>query len=230
MTIMIGEWVVYHPPKSVAFGHQSKVRDPRKAWPMVAEFLASCAQLEFGHLAELTCYQPNEWTEATVAVARIREARQLFELENGPTEQHPRWTVTESNLKEAIRFALDDDRFSKQQMGPSRLHFYYHFLWREFERLPYWPIENEKRDRRSLAGVTLGYKGLFIQPTFVFPAPWSSAFLKDFLAGIEPIVPFRLRDQYFKRALPSKSGGHSRFLKLPKDWRKPEAASSITAL
>ena len=84
MTGSIGEWVLYHPPKSVSFGHQSKVRAPRKAWPMVAEFLASCAQLEFGHLAELTCYKPNKWTKATVAATSHPRSATSFWYGNWP--------------------------------------------------------------------------------------------------------------------------------------------------
>jgi hypothetical protein len=36
------EWTIYHPPKSVSFGHQSRVRDRRRAWAMTySPFLAA---------------------------------------------------------------------------------------------------------------------------------------------------------------------------------------------
>jgi hypothetical protein len=40
MSVESGEWVVYHPPKSVSFGHQSRMRDPRRTWPTVERFMA----------------------------------------------------------------------------------------------------------------------------------------------------------------------------------------------
>lgn len=48
MTGAINEWVVYSPPKSVSFGHQSRVRDPRKAWPTVEQFLMGLEQRQWG--------------------------------------------------------------------------------------------------------------------------------------------------------------------------------------
>ena len=132
---------------------------------------------------------------------------------------HPRWMISESQVKSAAAFALDDGGFAVRPPGLSRLHFYYRFRWAEFERLPFWSPAGEARRLDSHLGVTLDSVTLFLQPTFVFPAPWYAETLRDFIAGIEKTVPFRFRDQYFKRSIPSKSG-NGRLLNLPKDWRK----------
>ena len=142
MTNAIHEWVVYEPPKSTGFGHQSKLRNPRKAWPVVAEFLASCAELEFGHRAALICYSTNPETECAVSKARIEEARQLFGTENGPISQHPSWPVSESKLEPFVQFALDNDRFPKQKTGQSRMYFFYRFRWAELEKVTYWQTKD----------------------------------------------------------------------------------------
>jgi len=223
MDAEIIEWVVYHPPKSVAFGHQSRIHDPRGAWSMTERFLTSLTELTLGHLVELTCYGPNSWTDTAVAMERITEARGIFGQEVNSSEIHPRWKISESQLQSAIQFALDDDKFPKQQMGPTRLHVYYRFLWNEFEKLPWQTNNTEPQDRMSRLGVIIGNKGSFLQPHFIFPAPWHSDFLRDFITKLEPIIPFRFRDQYFRRALLSVRGPRmrGRSLKLDKNWRGP---------
>jgi hypothetical protein len=218
----VSEWVVYHPPKSVSFGHQSRVRNPRRAWPMVEQFLADFTQYELGHDVELRCHGPDAHTDLAVAMQRIREARSLFGPEVNPKQTDPRWKLSQAQLKAAVEFALDDDKFPKQAVGPSWFAFSYRFLWKDFERLPYRVRGNESRDPKSLLGVIFGYKGLFLQPTFKFPAPWNSEYLRDFVARIEPAAPFRFRNQYFKRSLPTRNANSKRgqFLNLSKNWRE----------
>src|SRR3569832_693034 len=61
--------------------------------------------------------------------------------------------------------------------------------------------EIESRNRLSHIGVFDGQRQLFLQPHLVYPAPWTSEPLKDFVDRTAPLLPFRLRDQYFKRWL-----------------------------
>lgn len=221
------EWVLYQPPKSVSFGHQSRIRNARHAWAKTEEFLAGLTKHSFGHRMELTCHGPDTWTDPALAMLRIREARALFGQETNPSDAHLRWTISEPQLSSAIQFALDDDKFPTQQIGPTRLHFYYRFVWSEFERNPYHAAGDEAREQASTLGVFIGRKRLFLQPTLIFPAPWNSHLLRDFLSRIEPMLPFRFRDQYFQRMLPTKRGRKwGRTLKLSKNWRtSPEFSS-----
>jgi len=222
------EWVIYHPPKSVSFGHQSVPVDPRKAWSQLQQFLARVSALEFAHHFTLTCNDANQWTEPAVAERRIEEARALFGPERDIPEGGPHWHLHETQLTRAVQFALDDDKFPKQQMGPTRLYFGYSFLWPEIERLPYWSPNGDTRKLQSTIGVSLGGNKLFLQPHFVFPAPWHSNVLRDFLHQVEETVPFRFRNQYFKRSIPkqTKQSYHGKLMKLPEYWRGVPASST----
>lgn len=215
----IEEWVVYQPPKSVSFGHTSTPRDPRKAWPIVEEFLGGLEKVELGHNVELACDEGGKWTDIAVAERRISEARRLLGVPVNPKDTHPRWKISSTQVQSAIQFALDDDKYPKQQTGPVRFHCNYHFFWPEFEQRPYWVGEGDERRRHSMLGVTIGGRGLFLQPTFVFPAPWSSSHLREYIMRVEQKLPFRFRDQYFKRWIPPKKSGHGRLLTLPASWR-----------
>ena len=153
-----GEWVIYHPPKSVGFGHQSRIRDPRRAWPTTEQFLRDLTQFTHGrHVIELTCCAPETGVDAGVAKARAEAAREAFGQEDPRSYQAaPRWTLDPSQLEAAVHFALDDDKFSKQQIGPTWLHFAYEFSWTEFEQLPYRADGGDVRHRTSLLGIFLG--------------------------------------------------------------------------
>ena len=223
MSIEPREWVVYEPPKSVSFGHQSRIRDPRLAWPPVDRFMADLTQHTLGSHIELTCHGPSLRTGSEVASARLQEARRCFGPEIGDRaihRTHPRWRICESQLTLAIQFALNDDRFPKQEVGPTRFHFAYNFRWREFDVCR--DVSDDPRNSVSLLGVTIGQQRLFLQPNFVYPASYDSEFVKDFIDRTELIVPFRFRDQYFKRWLPPRSPAtkFGRYLRLEPTWRR----------
>jgi hypothetical protein len=216
------EWVHYHPPKSVSFGHQPRLRDPRKAWAAVQRFLRELTAFELLPRIELTCYGPGRDISPATAMERIRQARNLFGPEEDRTRADPRWKISDDKIDAAVAFALDNDKFPKAMMGPAWLHFSYGFLWNEFERLPYQLVGNEHRYYHRMSHLMVfigGHKGMFLQPAFLFPAPWNSEVLRDFLNRIESLTPFRFRDQYFSRSLAD--GGGGRVLKLDKNWRRP---------
>ncbi len=216
------EWVLYRAPKSVAFGHQSKPRDARRAWPMIQRFLAELTQFSMAPGIQLSCESPNVGRADLPNVLRADEARQLFGPEIDYPDVFPHWKIEPSQLESALQFVLDDDKFPKQKEGPSRLYFCYWFTWVEFrERLQDGEGHDPRRQMSSL-GIHIGGRGIFLQPHFTFPAPWTSDDLKEFIARIEPLVPFRFRDQYFQRMLPIKGEGKrwGRTLKLDRDWRR----------
>lgn len=223
MNVESGEWVVYHPPKSVSFGHQSRIRDPRRAWPVAQRFLTELTQFVLDERIELTCDSgPHASEEA--AAARIQEAKHRFgpEVEQtGPYRFAPRWNVQQADLPSAIEFALDDDKFPKHEAGPSLLRFHYRFCWNEFGQEQGIANENEPRRILSRLGVTIGQQRLLLQPHFVYPVAWTSESLKDFIDRSELIAPFRFRDQYFQRWLPpQRPGSHGRTLRLEHSWRR----------
>ncbi|WP_194476350.1 hypothetical protein [Bradyrhizobium sp. CCBAU 53338] len=215
------EWVVYRAPKSVSFGHQSRLRDPRRAWPSVQRFLAELTRSTFGHYIQLTCHEPGLLNLAG-ATSRVEEARGIFGAEaqqNGPYRTHPSWSLSEAQVPAAIDFALDDDKFPKQELGPCWFTFGYQFCWPEFDDAL--PAQTETRPIMSRLGLILGQQRLFLQPLFVYPGPWDAERVRDFIDRTEAIIPFRFRDQYFKRWLPpEKRGSQGRLLRLEPTWRR----------
>jgi hypothetical protein len=222
------EWVAYIPPKSTAHGHQSRIRDPRRAWPTVERFLAELTTFTLGPRLKLVCHGPGAHTDAAVAAARIEEARRCFGPEDaseGAGRIDPRWTLNVSQLAVALQFALDDDKFQEQQLGPTWLSFSYQFFWNEFEQSSARTSAGDSRNRASFLVISAGQRRLFLQPAFVYPAPWTSDSLKEFIDRTEAIVPFRFREQDFKRWLPPQSptSNTGRHLKLDANWRRRQA-------
>ena len=206
------EWLIYQPPKSVSFGHQSRPRNARKAWSLTKSFLEEFTHYELGHHRDLTCLalgESDEPIDQTIMQNRIQVARSLFGPETGHPRYQPSWNLTETLVESAIEFALDDDKFPKMPHGPTRFHFHYRFLWSE-----YWQASSGlgtldgfdgSRNCFSNLGVTIGGQRIFLQPMFVFPGSWQSPEIRFFLEKIELKAPFRFRDQYFKRSLHSES-------------------------
>ncbi len=219
------EWVAYIPPKSTAHGHQSRIRDPRRAWPTVERFLVELTTFTLGPRLKLVCHGPPH-IDMAVAAARLEEARRCFGPEDaapdGAVRTDARWMLNPSQQAAALQFAFDDDKFPEQEIGPTWLSFSYQFHWNEFEQPSAKTNEAGSRDRTSHLVIAAGQKRLFLQPAFVYPAPWDSPFLKAFLDRTEAIVPFRFRDQDFKRWLPppGPTSNTGRHLKLGANWRR----------
>jgi hypothetical protein len=217
-----GEWLSYFPPKSVAFGHQSRIRDARRAWSMTQRFLNHLTEFELGKgFVELCCTRRDHGVDEAVGSPRIEEARQRFGLDLDGHADYPRWRIGPSDLEAAIAFALDDDRYPKQSYGPTSLHFWYRFRWKEFEPI-YRALPTDSSDRFCSLGISFGGQRLFLQPSLVVPASWDSQVAREFIARIEPDLPFRLRDQYFRRMFLTR-GNHGSS-KLSKTWRSTPIA------
>jgi hypothetical protein len=93
---------------------------------MVELFLNTLTQYSLSPRIELAVSAPSEWTDTAVSAARMEEATRLFGSEK---DTHPgRWAINELQLATAISFAFDDDKFPRQQAGPSDLYFSYRFL------------------------------------------------------------------------------------------------------
>lgn len=219
------EWLIYHPPKSVSFGHQSRIRDARKAWPATKAFLDAFTCYEIGHHRSLTCLIADELLDPTVLQQHAETARRLFGPETrAPDSRH--WDLPKMLLGSAIELALDDDKFPKLPHGPTSLAFHYRFLWTAFcESSPGQGLPEGFDGSRSCIsnfGIILGGQRVFLQPTFVFPGSWQSPEVLSFLTKLEERAPFRFRDQYFKRSLPAVKKHpyrRGRMYNLKKGWR-----------
>jgi hypothetical protein len=216
------ERLVYHPPKSAAFGHQARIRDARVAWKATEAFLNEWTVYQLSPQIRLDCYGQQPSTDSTVSLARIEEARKQFGEESNPSSdpRHTKsWPLESERLAEAIAFALDDDKWPRQALGPSNLHFWYSFQWRALPSVPEQP---------SHLGIFLGNQRAFLQPTLVFPAAYDAPNLRAFLVKLEGALPFRLRNQYFKRWLASQRSKHGIVRKLDKNWRQQPNSALLT--
>ena len=209
------ECVLYSPPKSVGFGHQARIRDARRAWEQTRVFLDEFAYHRVAPQIRLQCWGSSVGVDASAAEVRAEAAVDLF----GPGDPSGRLIPT-ARLEEAIAFALDDDHWPRQVIGPSWLAFDIQFVWRDF--LPGPPVVDPAayhlHEYASDFGVILGNHRLFLQPGLFIPRPHDSPETKRFIARLDRALPFRLRAQYFQRLLPSPRGGYKRVLKLPKEW------------
>ena len=220
------EWLIYHPPKSVGFGHQSRVRNARKAWGLTKAFLEEFTYAEFGHICTLMCIDLDESLDQAIMQDRVKAARELFGPETSSLKQSFSWELSEKSLESAIEFALEDDKFPRMPYGPTSLYFYYRFLWLDFLESSGGPGAfngfDGSDDCYSKLGVDVGGQRVFLQPALVFPGSWQSPKARSFLDKIEPKTPFRFRDQYFKRSIPSvkeKTHRRGRLYNLTKGWR-----------
>jgi hypothetical protein len=133
----LSEWVVHHPPKSVAFGHVTNVRDPRRAWQRVQSFFNDQVDIEQGPASERTLpipqFDPSSCHDPDMATARLKEAARRF---GDPRSQErpvgaKSWVIYPSSFDAAVDFATGDEAFPEVDFGPTRFHFYRRFQWRE---------------------------------------------------------------------------------------------------
>jgi hypothetical protein len=219
------EWVVYHPPKSVAFGHVTSIRDPRRAWPRVQSFLSDYVDLEATPSSAPTLRFDLSLAslDPAIATARFEEAIRRFgdPSQGGGRSEMANWVISPSLFDSAVDFALGDEAFPEVAFGPTSFSFYRRFYWREAQSGLSPASERDPRPSLSRIGVTIGGRRIFLQPLLVFTEPWTSNAVQTFLDRLEPQLPFRFRNQYFKRVLaPVGKGRRGRVLNLPADWRR----------
>ena len=219
------EWVVYWLTKA-AIRHSTKIKNQRKAWAGVQHFLDTHTSYTLNHTVApyLRILVADKSGDKETYLERRNQASRLFgfgkEVKN-PYQHFIEWNLGSSQIQCAVDFTLADDEYPPQENGPTQLYFSCNFEWKNF------PIEVESDEFRysDMAwGFYLGRdelrKSVFITCNMTFPAPWNSPDLKRFIQTIEPDLPFRLREQYFKRWLaPKKRGSIGRLLKLGKGWR-----------
>ncbi len=218
-----GEWTEYRPPKRALFGHQARKRDPIIAWQVTKEFLrVHCLYRLSSSPIKLTCWDPGPWTSRAASTAGFERVTAQFgepdERKTGVKE----WVLAPSQLEDAIECCVSSNRsWPKEETGPLTIHFSYVVVWRSLTEVK--SIDPESlgvHGHPSHLSVGVWTRALFIQPYLLFPFAWDSPDLARFLSEIEPACPFRFRDQYFYRLLPSKSGEFTRARKLPKGSRK----------
>jgi hypothetical protein len=164
----------------------------------------------------LDCTRRDHGVDEAVGSPRIEEAWRRFGPDPHGQKDYALWIIDPSDLEAAIAIALDDDRYPRQPYGPTTLSFWYLFRWKEFEPV-YRTLAPNSNDRFCSLGISLGGQRLFLQPSLVIPASWDSQVAREFITRVEADLPFRLRDQYFRRMFLTR-GNHGSS-KLSKTWR-----------
>lgn len=211
----IRDEVIYQPPKASSFGHATIPRDPKKGWLKTLAFLETLTESSLPREADLTIRSHAKWTDVEVTRRCLEEATAQF----GPAtrvdgELTSSWSIPVNRVHEAVNFALLDLSRPPQELGPTWLGFSYDFWWKPHAALP----ALQRPGEGSNIGIIHGGRRLFLQPTFRFPFEAASPLLTDFIAHVQPHLPFRLRESYFKQLLASAAGKAPRVRKLPAGW------------
>ena len=207
------EAVHYQLPKSVSF-HQATKGKPRQAEKAIRAMLAALADdVQLHPAMELRIDPPAEWTDAAVAHACLAEARAQFGADGDPHEAAGTWTLDPDQLDAAIEFALSDERWPKQALGPIALHFSWHFNWRDFPKTFPEPLASWQRGTCSLM-LSFHGRGLRVAPSFVFPVAYEDPAFQQFVDRLGALAPFTINPRHFRRMLVNPKTGGIRYLKL----------------
>ena len=204
------EHLIYDPPKSVAFGHAPRKMDVRTAWGMTQEFIDrhTIGQLRSDIFAESV--GPLGYGGDRMLFPSQKLAEELLgePVESG--EHWCKWPLTESNIPAAFDLFLRAHQHHRKIVSSFRFDLTYNFKWSGIE---------DSTIGGSFLGIHFNdYNGIFMQPTFVFPFAWDALQYREWLGQVLDDSPFRFRDQYFKRAVPTKANDGYRTLKLAKGW------------
>jgi hypothetical protein len=218
-----GEWTAYRPPKKAKFGHNARRRDPRAAWDETKAFLANDCISVLQPTIELSCWETRFLTSRGAFEAGLREAERRFGAPHSRQRGCRRWQLGPSELEAGLAACRINAAWPGENLGPLTIQAWYLIAWRGYAAQDVTPatlLESEAaRTTASMLGVSVWRQRLFLQPHFLFPVAWDSQALRDTLASLELRCPFRLREQYFQRLLPSKAGEYTVVRRLPKGWR-----------
>lgn len=217
------EWTAYHPPKSAMFGHRARRRDPVRAWAMTAAFLdRHCVYRLSPSGIVLKSWGPGPLTRPAAAEDGLNRASGRFGPPEPSGDGSGRWVLAPSDLEDGLTLCAGVNRaWPEEQIGPLTLTWTYTLVWRRWLPSDGAAVEEDTdlRNGASLLGVGIWSQALLLQPNFMFPLPWDSPELRAYLAELDPVCPFRFRDRYFHRLLPSREGTLTRSRRLPKGWR-----------
>lgn len=204
------EHLIYDPPKSVAFGHAPRKMDVRTAWKMAQEFIDRHTAGQFRPDIFADSIGPLGYGGDRMLFPSQQYAKQLFGQSIEAGEHLCRWHLTESNIPEAFDLFVRSHQHHRKVVSSFKFYLVYDFKWSAIED-------------STIGGSSIGihfddYNGIFMQPTFVFPFAWDTLQYREWLGQVLDDSPFRFREQYFKRAVPTKASDGYRTLKLEKGW------------
>lgn len=208
--------IAYHPPKSVSHGHGPRVRNSRKAWQAIQEFLVEHTIAELRSPLKLMSWGASQWTDAAVVEAVRAEATEVFGAPTRISGESCNWELPIENIAKALEFAFADETRPKQAIGPVSLHIWYSLSWKN---MPNPKEPSEHFGRGNLLGISVGCRRVFIQPMFLFGASDQDSNFLARLKRLESSMPFAPKDDYYYRLEPKKSGAGEKMVKLHRGWK-----------
>lgn len=200
------EFTRYEPPKSACFGHGARVPSARGGWTQVADFLSACTSASLDAPVVLSVVLP---FSGPVTVFNEYRAHVNQSME---TREEGRWEFPPEQLERALALVFDEDRWPRQPDGPAQLSLRFRFDWRLSPN-----ICDSQALPQSTLGVSIGGQRVFLQPLLWFPWASSDPALRPFLLSMADKFPFPLRENCFRRWVPTKAGGY-RALRVPDGW------------
>lgn len=205
------EHLYYQPPKSSAFGHSPKKRNPVAAWEATQQFLARHARGQFRASTRAQTVGPRGFGCEKMVFQSQQRAYELFgePVESG--DHWCAWNLGPSDISAAMELFFQAHQHHRKIVSSFRLSLCFDFRWSH--------LQDATIEGSSLGLVINDYQGIFLQPTFVFPFAWNDLQHREWLGRVINDAPFRFSEQHFKRAIPTKAGNRYRMLNLPRDWR-----------
>lgn len=200
------EFTLYEPPKSACFGQGARVTSARGGWAQVADFFSCFTSASLDSPVVLSVVLP-----FSGPVTVFNQYRAHVNQAMG-TGGEGRWEFPPEQLERALALVFDEERWPRQPDGPAQLNLRFRFDW----RLPLTIGEGQALPQSTL-GVSIGGQRVFLQPLLWFPWACSDPALRPFLWSIAEKVPFQLRENCFRRWVPTKAGGY-RALRMPEGW------------
>jgi hypothetical protein len=240
------ESTLYQPPKSQGFGHAATPRNPLAAWQVLESFIKVHAITNEWFPTMLTIdARPEFWTPSSLqgVLATLTELEEKPDLiPAGTYRSRPSNTLTwfekpnqRKPLSSQTLMAVIDvaSRLPKSNIKwcyAIQLHFGFDFFWRGRSELQTPPVRSVRNlDDKPDWGPANAYSSLgisirdhlFVQPFFLLPCEWGNSALTNLLADISPQLPFKLRPNYFRRAVVNKRGDAFKLLRIAPKTTQP---------
>jgi hypothetical protein len=204
------EHLIYAPSKAASFGHAPRKRDARSAWENALTFLDHHASGRFRADIYAECIGPLGYGGGKMIFPSQQRANEAFGEPVESMDHWCRWRLGLSDIPSAMNLFFQAHEHHRKLVSSFTFHLSFDFRWSDIDDL-------------TIEGSSLGfhvddYLGIFLQPTFVFPFSWNSSQHREWLRRVLDDSPFRFREQYFKRAMPTKAKNSYRVLKLAKGW------------
>ena len=217
-------FIFYSLPKSRTTQQLIGGRKIEKAWDKVSNFLNNCTttspeQPTSISLTAYTAYQGDPNPE--IADKIIYETKEVFGIgQTAPLSYHypsgipdkqteTEWNIETKDLQKALDYMINGQPWQKFTFGPIEMILSFNFKLID----PTTKKELPKQEEKSSLIIWLS-RNCICSPVLCFPYEPNDENFKIILEKIEPFLPFKLDEKYFRLARPNKAKTQYVFTKL----------------